>query len=238
MVDDASVLLGVSPLWNWIFCFPFLNLSCDYFPGKAHHHPQLSEVPYTLSPHSLNLRDPVSPQIGLLGGPWEVISLCFCLLGQAWNPTQVPTSLMSSAPFPSLVPAPHWVLLCIWGPHPNLLGEQMLLHIEVSVGAWWDLPAIQGMHPGDKGGDNSPSPQSQMSPQEMLWEVASWDVGQWGSLAGSNASLCQHRPSGLMSKGWDSRTKGSHLMYLFKQVTEAIKFKKQGLIHIWLHAIL
>jgi hypothetical protein len=34
-VDDVSVLLGVSPLWNWIFCYSSLNLSCDYFLGKA-----------------------------------------------------------------------------------------------------------------------------------------------------------------------------------------------------------
>jgi hypothetical protein len=34
-------------------------------------------------------------------------------------------------------------------------------------------PSSPGEHPGDKGGDNSLSPQSQQtSPQEMLWEVA------------------------------------------------------------------
>jgi hypothetical protein len=54
----------------------------------------------------------------------------------------------------------------------------------------------------------------------------------------SSILLCHHRPSGLMSKGWAPRTKGSHLIHPCKQVTEAIKFKKQGLTHIWLHAIL
>jgi hypothetical protein len=55
--------------------------------------------------------------------------------------------------------------------------------------------------------------------------ISSWDRGHWGSLAGSNVLLCQHRPSRLVSKGWAPRTKGSHLMYPCKQVTEAIKLK-------------
>jgi hypothetical protein len=33
--------------------------------------------------------------------------------------------------------------------------------------------------------------------------------------------LCQHRPSGLVFRGWALRTKGSHLIYPCKQVTEA-----------------
>jgi hypothetical protein len=45
----------------------------------------------------------------------------------------------------------------------------------------------------------------------VLQKVASWGMGHWGSLAGSNILLCQHRPSGLVSKGWTPRTKGSHL---------------------------
>jgi hypothetical protein len=37
--------------------------------------------------------------------------------------------------------------------------------------------------------------------------ISSWDTGQWGNLAGSNILLCQHRPSGLMSKAepWEQR---------------------------------
>jgi hypothetical protein len=34
-----------------------------------------------------------------------------------------------------------------------------LLRIKLSVGTWWDLlPEVWGIHLGDKGGDNSPSP--------------------------------------------------------------------------------
>jgi hypothetical protein len=55
----------------------------------------------------------------------------------------------------------------------------------------------------------------------VLQDVVSWDTGHWGNLAGSNIFLCQHRLSGLMSKGWALRTKGSHLMYTCKQITEA-----------------
>jgi hypothetical protein len=40
-------------------------------------------------------------------------------------------------------------------------------------------------------------------------------------LAGSNILLCQHRLSGLLSKGGALRTKGSHLLSPCKQVTEA-----------------
>jgi hypothetical protein len=36
----------------------------------------------------------------------------------------------------------------------------------------------------------------------VLQQVASWDMRHWGSLAGSNVLLCQHRLSGLVSKGW------------------------------------
>jgi hypothetical protein len=68
----------------------------------------------------------------------------------------------------------------------------------------------------------------------VLREFASWVMGLLRQLAESNVILCQHRLSGLMSKGWAPRTKGSHLIYLCKQV----RSKKQGLIHIWLYLIL
>jgi hypothetical protein len=53
-----------------------------------------------------------------------------------------------------------------------------------------------------------------------------------------NALLCWHTLGGLMSKGQAPKTKGYHLIYLCKQVSEAIKLKKQDLTHIWLYAIL
>jgi hypothetical protein len=115
MVNDACVLLWVS-----LFGTEFFNLGCGYFPDKAQGSlPQLLEVSYTLLPHSLNLRDLLSPQIGLLGCLWEVISLPFYLLRQAWIWTQVLTSLMNGAPLPSVVLVPHQVPVCIQGPDPT-----------------------------------------------------------------------------------------------------------------------
>jgi hypothetical protein len=99
---------------------------------------------------------------------------------------------------------------------------RMTLHLDQA--AWWDLLLVVwgGMHPGDKGGDNPPSLQSQItSPQEVLQEFASWDMGLLRQWAGSKVLLCQHRLSGLMSEGWALRTKRSHLIYPCKQVTEA-----------------
>jgi hypothetical protein len=127
MVDDASVLLWIFFFGTEFPCYPSLNLGCGYFLGKAHHPPKLSEMSYTLSPHSLNLRDSVSPQIALLGGLWEVISLPFCLLRQAWIWNWVFTSLMRGASLPLLVPVPHQIPLCIRGLHPNLPGGQITL---------------------------------------------------------------------------------------------------------------
>jgi hypothetical protein len=74
------------------------------------------------------------------------------------------------------------------------------------------LPAVWGMHPGNKGGDKSLSPQSWQWASKKCCRISSWDTGHWGSLAGSNISLCWHRLSRLLSKGWAPRTKGSHLM--------------------------
>jgi hypothetical protein len=54
----------------------------------------------------------------------------------------------------------------------------------------------------------------------LLWEVTSWDMGHWGSLAGSNVLLCWHRLSGLLSKGWVRRRKGTCFVYHCKQITE------------------
>jgi hypothetical protein len=55
---------------------------------------------------------------------------------------------------------------------PTRWEEESLLQIKLSVVTWWDLlPVVRRMHPGDRGGDNSPSLQSQqMRPQEMFQE--------------------------------------------------------------------
>jgi hypothetical protein len=67
----------------------------------------------------------------------------------------------------------------------------------------------------DWGGDPTRTFGSKSS-QPLSFSVAgisSWDMGHWGSLAGSNILLCWHRLSRLMSKGWALRTKGSPLIY-------------------------
>jgi hypothetical protein len=129
----------------------------------------------------------------------------------------------------AVLPSPHWFLhltgfscasetltLTCW--EDEFLSGSSCPLVPGGISSWHS----GGMHPGDRGGDNSPSPQSQItSPQEMLWEFASWDMGLLKQLAGSNILLCQHRLSGLMSKGWAPRTKWPHLIYPCKQVTEA-----------------
>jgi hypothetical protein len=97
---------------------------------------------HTLTQHSTStlLPEPetlLHPKTVVTSSLWEVISLPFCLLGQAWICNQVLTSLMSSVNLPSLVPAPHCVPLCIWGPRPDSWGGWIPLWIKMSVGAWW-----------------------------------------------------------------------------------------------------
>jgi hypothetical protein len=60
-----------------------------------------------------------------------------------------------------------------------LPGGWIPLQIKLSVGTWWELlPMVWGIHPDNKGGYKSPSLQSWVSPQEMLWESQAeiWDT--------------------------------------------------------------
>jgi hypothetical protein len=174
--------------------------------------------------HSLNLRDMVSPQKAVTRvSHWEWISLPFCLLRQAWIWIQFLTSLTSGAFLPLLVPAPHWVLLCVWGPHHNMLGGWAP---PLDQAVCWCLAGSlllmgQGTHPSNKIGEKKKKTHclcnhGSKSPKNV--EISSWDMGHCGSLAGSNILLCQHILSGLVSKGWALRTKGSHLTYPCKQL--------------------
>jgi hypothetical protein len=54
----------------------------------------------------------------------------------------------------------------------------------------------------------------------LLWEVASWDRSFWGRLAGSNVYCLSTDPADSCPKAepWE---KESHLIYPYKQVTEA-----------------
>jgi hypothetical protein len=124
---------------------------------------------------------------------------------------------MSSAS--KLVPVPHRVPLCIWDSRSNSQGGWIPLWIKLSVGAWWDLlPAVWGMHPGDKGGDKSPSPQShQWAPKKCCRNLKL----RYRTLRQFSSLLCQHRYSGLLSKGWALRTKRSQFIHPCKQITEA-----------------
>jgi hypothetical protein len=142
-----------------------------------------------------------------LSGLWEVISLPFCLLRQAWIWTWALTSLMSSASLPSLVPAPHQVPLCIWGLHPNLLGGWFSLWIKLCIGTWLDLlRVVLGMHPGEGRWQITISTILDETPRNVAG-ISNWDTGHWDNLAGSEVLLFQHRLSRPMSKGWAPRTK-------------------------------
>jgi hypothetical protein len=105
---------------------------------------------------SLNLRDTVSPWLlAVTVHLWEVISLPFCLLSQAWIQTQVLTVWWA------VFPSPRW-FLCLT--RFCCASEALyLIHRDESPSisscplmpggnsAWQS----RGMHPSDKGGDNS-----------------------------------------------------------------------------------
>jgi hypothetical protein len=99
----------------------------------------------------------------LLGRPWELIKLPFCHLwaGLIFEPGFLPVQQVA---LPSLVPAPHQVPLCIQSPHPNKPRGRTSPPPDQTV-HWClvgsHLPAVQGMHSGNKGGEKPPSPKSQ-----------------------------------------------------------------------------
>jgi hypothetical protein len=58
----------------------------------------------------------------------------------------------------------------------NRWEDEYPLQMKLFIGAQWDiLPVVQGMHPSDKGGDNSPSFIIPASPQVILQEIMSFD---------------------------------------------------------------
>jgi hypothetical protein len=93
----------------------------------------------------------------------------------------------------------------------------------------------RGTHPSDKGGDNSPSPQSWMSPQEMLWGFASWDTG-FEAISRKQCFIVPAQTQCTHVQRLSPRTKGSLLPYIPLQA--GYRSKKQGIIHIWLYLIL
>jgi hypothetical protein len=161
-----------------------------------------------------------------------VISLPFCLLRQAQIRTQVITSLTSGVPLPSLVPTPCRVPLCIRGLHPNSPGG-------------WVPPPEQAIH--WRLVRSSPSSPGDASWQQGRWQItvstipdepprnvagiSSWDMGHWGSLAGTN----------FYYAGTDSEDLCPRLSPENKEVSPYIplqagyRSKRQSSIHIWLH---
>jgi hypothetical protein len=69
----------------------------------------------------------------------------------------------------------------------------------------------------------------------LTFYFGSMNISFFFFLAGSNILLCQHRLSGLVSKGWAPRTKRPHLIYLCKQVTEAKSNVQPTYVCMWLH---
>jgi hypothetical protein len=174
----------------------------------------------------LNLRDTVSPQQAVTSGLWEVISLPFCLLRQAWIRNRVLNSTKSGAP--KLDPAPQWVPWCIWGPCPDSLGgripcsgsscllvpgwissqqargctlvtREVVIPCHLVTGA---CPHYLGDHP-----HYLDEPPSNVGNYELRYKSLRQIIRK-------QCLLCQHKPRGLASKGWAPGTKGSHLIYL------------------------
>jgi hypothetical protein len=225
-----------SPSLELNFCSSSLNLGVEAISQENLNPPQLLEVSHTLShstvlpPHSLNLRYMVSPQNAVTSRLWETVSLPFCLLRQAWIWTQVLSSLMHGAPLPSLVPAPHQVVVHL-RPSPWLTGRMSLDLPLVPGEIFWQS---RGCTPATREVTNHHLCNPSNKPPRNV-RISSWDTGHWGSLAGSNILLCQNRLSRLGFKGWAPRPKGSHLIYPCKQVTEAKSKAQHTYGCMWLH---
>jgi hypothetical protein len=140
---------------------------------------------------------------------------------------------MSDAPLPSLVPAPYWVPLCIQGSHPNSPRNEYPSRsscqlVPGGISSW----RSGGMHPSDKGGDNSPSLQSR-TPQEMCRSL----LAETGTLEAISRRQCFIVPAQTQ------RTRVQRLSPENKGVSPSIplqagyRSKKQGLIHVWLYLI-
>jgi hypothetical protein len=108
----------------------------------------------------------------LLKWPREVIKLPFCHLeaGLIFKPGFLP---IWQAPLPSLVLVPHWVALCVWGPHPYLPGgwvspPDQTVHWCLAGSL---LPVVWGMDPGNKEGKKTTISTVQDEPPDTLWET-------------------------------------------------------------------
>jgi hypothetical protein len=118
---------------------------------------------------------------------------------------------MSSGPLPSLVPVTHQFPLCIWGPHPDSLGRWIPPPGQVVL---WHLVGSSSNSPVTREVTNYHLRNPGNEPPRNVAGLSSWVMGHWGRLAGSNVLLCQHRLSGLVSKGWARERRGLTLCTL------------------------
>jgi hypothetical protein len=186
-------------------------------------------VSFILLPCSLTLRDPVSPQIGLLGGLWEVISFPFCLLRQVWIRTQVLTSLRDSAPLPSLVPVPHQVPLCIWGLHPDSLGGRVL---PLDQAVCWHLV-------GSKGG----TPETREMTNHYLCNPSKGAPKKWCRnlklrLRQFSRKQCFIVPAQTQQTCVQRLSLENKEVSLYVSLQGGYRSKRQGLTYIWLNVTL
>jgi hypothetical protein len=150
---------------------------------------------------------------------WEVISFPLCRLGQAWIWIQVLTSLMSATPLPLLVPVPHWVPLCIQGPHPNpreggIPPSDQAVH--------WRLV---GSPPGGLGGCT----------HNCGWAPKKCCRSLLAEIGDSEAIRRKQHFIVLVQTQW---TRVQRLSPKLQAGYRGNKIKKQGLTHVWFHEIL
>jgi hypothetical protein len=132
----------------------------------------------------------------------------------------------------------HWVLLWIQGPHSNSPGrwipppphQAVHWHLVGSpLGGRWET------HPSDKGGDNSPSPQSQTIPSRNVAGVCYLRYRTLEAISRKQCFIMPAQTQRIHVQRLSSENKG---VSLYIPLQAGYRSKKQGLIHIWLYLIL
>jgi hypothetical protein len=156
----------------------------------------------------------------IFGWLQEMIKFPFCHLGAGlmFEPRFL---LVWWVALPSLVPALPWFHCASEALAPTCQEDESFL---------WSNPLLAPgriTFPGGlrdafwwQGRWKNTASESQTNLQKCRMILKDREMGYQGSLIG-NVLLCWHRLSGLLSKGWALRTKGPHLIYPCKQVTEA-----------------
>jgi hypothetical protein len=174
----------------------------------------------TYLPHSQHLRVMVSL---LLKATWVTPGDQAPLLPLRGRPniwTQVLTSLMGGAPLAGSCTSPGSVLC--WRPSPQLVRRTSPSsgsnHLLIPDGI------TSPSSPGDalqwQGRCKNTLSKSWMILQKCC-RILEYRDGTPRQISRKHILLCQHRLSGLVSKGWDLRTMGFYIIYPCKQITEA-----------------